>query len=73
MKGVVYKYLNDYFQSLGLSENSLSGKTKIRSIRIQVSLKGINLSEHGPDSIDDPAELEKLKIILKSLNLPAAA
>lgn len=55
MKGVVYKYLNDYFQSLGLSENSLSGKTKIRSIRIQVSLKGINLSEHGPDSIDDPA------------------
>lgn len=73
MKGVVYKYLNDYFQSLGLSENSLSGKTKIRSIRIQVSLKGINLSEHGPDSIDDLAELEKLKIILKSLNLPAAA
>ena len=73
MKGVVYKYLNDYFQSLGLSENSLSGKTKIRSIRIQVSLKGINLSEHGPDSIDDPAELEKLKIILKSLNLSAAA
>ncbi len=73
MKGVVYKYLNDYFQSLGLSENSLSGKTKIRSIRIQVSLKGINLSEHGPDSTDDPAELEKLKIILKSLNLPAAA
>ena len=73
MKGAVYKYLNDYFQSLGLSENSLSGKTKIRSIRIQVSLKGINLSEHGPDSIDDLAELEKLKIILKSLNLPAAA
>ena len=73
MKGAVYKYLNDYFLRLGLSENSLSGKTKIRSIRIHVSLKGINLSEHGPDSIDDLAELEKLKIILKSLNLPAAA
>ena len=45
----------------------------MRSIRIQISLKGINLSDHGPDTIDDPAEFEKLKTILANLKLPTAA
>ncbi|MBK8398489.1 MAG: hypothetical protein IPL26_25000 [Leptospiraceae bacterium] len=73
MKGVIHKYLSDYFKSLGLSEDTLSGKSKMRSIRIQISLKGINLSDHGPDTIDDPAEFEKLKTILANLKLPTAA
>ncbi len=73
MKGAIHKFLLDYFKSIGLSEDSLSGKTKIRSIRIQISLKGINLSDHGPESIDDPSELDKLKTILANLKLPTAA
>lgn len=73
MKGIVYKYLLDYLKSLGLTEDSLSGKTKIRSIRIQISLKGINLADFGPDTVDDPSALEKLKKILAELNLQKAA
>ncbi len=73
MKGAIHKFLSEYFKSVGLSEDTLSGKTKIRSIRIQISLKGINLANHGPDSIDDPSDLDKLKSILANLKLPAAA
>ena len=73
MKGAIHKFLLEYFKSLGLSEDTLSGKTKIRSIRIQISLKGVNLSDHGPESMDDPAEVDKLKSILANLKLQAAA
>ena len=73
MKGAIHKFLLEYFKSLGLSEETLSGKTKIRSIRIQISLKGINLANHGPESIDEPADIDKLKSILANLKLPAAA
>ncbi|HMV41375.1 MAG TPA: hypothetical protein PK079_10895 [Leptospiraceae bacterium] len=72
MKGAIHNYLIDYFKRLGLSEDSLSGKTKIRSIRIQISLKGLNLANYGPDTIDNPVELNKLKSILESLKLGAA-
>ena len=73
MKGAIHKFLTDYFKDLGLSEDTLSGKTKMRSIRIQISLKGINLSDHGPDTMDDLSELDKLKSILESLKLKTAA
>lgn len=73
MKGAIHKFLLEYFKSLGLSEDTLSGKTKIRSIRIQISLKGINLADHGPDTMDNPSDLDKLKSVLASLKLPAAA
>ncbi len=73
MKGAIHKFLTEYFKSLGLSEETLSGKTKMRSIRIQISLKGINLSDYNSESIDDVSDLNKLKSILESLKLPTAA
>lgn len=73
MRGAIYNYLNDYFKRLGLSEDTLAGKTKIRSIRIQVSLKGLNLANFSPESMDNANDLNKLKSILESLKLGAAA
>ena len=73
MKGAIHKYLADYFKSIGLSEETLTGKSKMSSIRIQISLKGFNLSDFGPETLDDPTKLEQLKTILANLKLPTAA
>lgn len=73
MRGAIHNFLNNYFKRLGLSEDTLSGKMKMRSIRIQISLNGINLTDHGPDTMDDAIELEKVKSIIESLNISTAA
>jgi hypothetical protein len=69
MKGAVYHFLETYFKGLGLDENTLSGKIKLRSIRIQISLQGINLANFTPESIDSSDSLNKVKNIIQNLKL----
>lgn len=69
MRGGVHSYLQESLSKMGLSENNLTGKTKIRSIRIQISLKGLNLANYSPDTDDSAEDVQKIKDIIKSLNL----
>jgi hypothetical protein len=67
MKGAIYSQINEFLKNMGLSEETLVGKIKIRSIRIQISLLGINLANHTPESNDSQEDIQRIKNLLISL------
>ncbi|MDX1957186.1 MAG: hypothetical protein SFU98_01365 [Leptospiraceae bacterium] len=69
MKGEVFKEINNFFTRNGLSESTMLGRIKIRSIRIQISLQGINLANYSPESIDKDEDITKIKTILNKITL----
>ena len=69
MKGAVHNYLNEFFEKNGYSSHNLIGLTKMRSIRVQITLKGLNLGNFDENTDDSQESLDKLKSILNSMNL----
>lgn len=69
MIGGVQNYLKSYFASLGISEDTLTGRMKARTIRIKICMEGVNLGEYNESTDDSPEVIEKLKNITKNIKL----
>ena len=67
MNGAVNRLLEEYFKLLGAGDGDLLGRTKRRTIRIQLATRGINMSKFGPGSDDAQEDIQKFTIALNSL------
>ncbi|MCB1158684.1 MAG: hypothetical protein H7A25_26300 [Leptospiraceae bacterium] len=67
MPGEVQTLLRNFYTSKGISEANLSGKAKIRAIRIKISCSGINLANFTNESNDPPEVVAKVKNIINNL------